>query len=68
MEAILLSPLMCVYIVIIVTNLAVTLWRVDSPADLKYNCYWLESSVAGRLDKGLTARECTVLEECILGV
>ena len=51
MEAILLSPFMCVYITIIATILVVMLWYVDSAAALKYNGYGFESSLARQLEK-----------------
>ena len=43
---------MCVYIDLIATIMAVTLWFVDSAAALKCNGYGLKSLLAGHLEKG----------------
>ena len=56
LEAILLSPFMCVFIAIIVINLAVTLWQVDSEAALTCSGYELESCLEGQLKKAVYTR------------
>ena len=43
---------MCVYIVIIATILAVTLWPMKCAAALKCDGYKFKSLMAGHLDKG----------------
>ena len=43
---------MCVYIVIIATILAVTLWPMDSAAALKCGGYEFKSLLARHLEKG----------------
>ena len=42
---------MCVFIAIIAIILAVTLWFMDSAADLKCNGYGLNSLLAGHLTR-----------------
>ena len=52
LEAILQSPFTYVYVTVIATILAVTMWCVDGAATLKCNGYELESLLVGHLDNG----------------
>ena len=69
MEAILLTPFMCVLLALSAKILVVMLWCMDSVAALKSNGYGLEFSLAGHLDKGSAHWEGGYsVVECRLGV
>ena len=53
LDAILLSPFMCVYVAIIATILLTILRHVDSAAALKYNGYRLVSWLAEHFEKSI---------------